>query len=166
MRTIGGTDHFKQVEGMLFKSTINGYDSKPSVSNCLDEWCDGLYGRQVLQSINDYQQQKRCCGWNSATDWVISSRVNHSLPKSCCYGLAEKCSLENHLRLTSGFVDFGQPVRSIIDPTLYSNHCFGPKLLAIILSSNYWQSFAMSLVSNWLSMEGINRLFPSNVRLI
>ena len=171
LRTFVGTDDFKEIEGMLFRRTILRFDRNFSESNCLDEWCDRLDGHQALKNIHEWQQQKQCCGWEAPNDWIVAAtalkaRQNKTLPDSCCYGLAPNCSVANDLRFSSGCIEFGLPVRPIIDPTQYSDHCFGIypvfKLLAVIC---YQFSFSKIFDGSALLLK-VNLFFSSNIRII
>lgn len=171
VRGLTGNDDFKDIEGMLFRKTIDKYDGSRTNATCLDNWCDDVYGEPALKAIHSFQQEMQCCGWDSARDWTTASTFKHcprrnlSLPKSCCRGMAEDCWLRHEMRFTISCNEFEHPIRSIIDPTQYSNHCFGLyplyKLIALI---SYQFSFKKLFDGSALLLR-VNLFFPSTVKI-
>ena len=172
VRDLVGTDDFKEVEAMLFRKTIEKYDAKDRNVTCLDEYCDHVYGEMALIAIHRLQQLNQCCGWYDAGDWSTASLFKHcshrnkSLPSSCCQGMANDCSLTHEMRFIRGCAEFEHPIRPIIDPTQYSDHCFGIypifKLLAVI---SYQLSFRKIFDGSALLLR-VNLFFPDFVKIV
>ncbi len=169
-------DDFKTIEGRIYMKTVDNYIANYTDENCYDKWCDDITGRGALQMIHKFHQEMHCCGWNDAKDWFKDDGLEkvkgefkknmRFLPNSCCEGLSPNCSVTDIHRFAVNCRNFELPIRDTINPTRYSNFCFGLyplyKLFALIA---YQFSFQKIFDGSSLLLR-VNFILPPTVRVV